>query len=86
MVLEDEISAKRVLQNHKFVAHKRQYQGPQQKLYGRKGGRRRDAKNKIVPIINPQSGGGGQAHDQVHPMQETKFRVTGKIARVVQVW
>jgi hypothetical protein len=76
MDMEDEISAMRVLQNHKFVAHKRQEQDPQQKLCGRKGGRRRGAKNKIVPIINPLSGGGGLAHDRVQPMQETKVRET----------
>jgi hypothetical protein len=49
MELEDEISAKRVLQNHMFVAHKRQDQDHKQRLCGRKGGRRRGAKNKIVP-------------------------------------
>ena len=37
MEKEDEVSALRVLENHKFVAHKRQEQNHQQELCGRKG-------------------------------------------------
>ena len=45
-------------------------------LCGRKGRRRRGEKNKIIPNINPLSGGGRLVRDQVHPMKETKVRVT----------
>jgi hypothetical protein len=81
MVLEDEISAKRVLSNHMFVAHKRQEQDHQQKLCGKKGGRRGGAKNKIIPIINPLSGGGGPKYDLMYPMQETNVRETEKTCK-----
>jgi hypothetical protein len=70
MVLEDEFSARRVLENHRIVAHKRQEQIHQQELCGRKGGRRRGAKNKTVPDRN----GGGLDYGQVQQMQETKVR------------
>ena len=43
MELDDDISALRVLENHKFVAHKRQVQHHQQGLCGRKGGQKRGA-------------------------------------------
>ena len=76
MELEDEISAKRVLQNHKFVAHKRQEHDQQHKLCGRKGGRRRGAKHKIVPNQDPLSSGGGPDYDLLHPMQEKNVTVT----------
>jgi hypothetical protein len=64
------------MMNHMFVAHKRQEQNHQQQLCGRKGARRRGAKNKRIPNINPLRGGGGLVRDQVHPMQERKVRVT----------
>jgi hypothetical protein len=64
------------MMNHMFVAHKRQEQNHQQQLCGRKGGRRRGAKNKRIPNINPLRGGGGLVRAQVHPMQERKDRVT----------
>jgi hypothetical protein len=58
MELEDENSAKRVLQNHKFVAHKRLEENQQRRLYGRKGGRKGGAEHKIIPDINHLSGEG----------------------------
>ena len=61
MELEDEISAKRVLQNHMFVAHKRQEQNHKQKLCGRDGGQEGGAKMKI-PKSDPYHKQGGQHH------------------------
>ena len=68
----------RVLSNHMFVAHKRQEQNHQQELGGRKRGRRRGAKNKIVPVKNPLSGGGGPEYDLLNPMQEKNVIETEK--------
>jgi hypothetical protein len=76
--MEDEVSALSVLSNHMFVAHKRQEQNHQQELGGRKRGRRRGAKDKIVPIKNPPSGGGGPEYDLLNPMQEKNVIETEK--------
>ena len=76
--LEDKVSPMRVMSNHMFVAHKRQEQNHQQELGGRKRGRRRGAKHKIVPIKNPPIGGEGPEYDLLHPMQEKNVRVTEK--------
>jgi hypothetical protein len=76
--MEDEVSPMRVMCNHMFVAHEMQAQNLQQELGGRKRGRRRGAKHKIVPIKNPLSGGGGPEYDLLHPMQEKNVRVTEK--------
>ena len=62
-----------MLENHRFVAHKRQEQNHQHELCGRKGGRRGGAKNKIVPDRKPLSGGGLDC-DQGHRVQEDKVR------------
>ena len=48
MELEDEISAKRVLQNHMFMAQKRQEQIHKQEMCGKKRGRRRVASNQEI--------------------------------------
>ena len=45
--------------------HERQEQNHQQELGVRKWGPRTGAKNKIVPVKNPLSGGGGPEYDIV---------------------
>jgi hypothetical protein len=73
--LKNEVSPMRVLSNHMFVAHKRQEQNHQQELGWRKRGRRRGATNKIVPIKNPPSGGGGPEYDLINLMQENQYDI-----------
>ena len=54
--LDDEVSPKRVVDNHMFVADREKEQHHQQELCGRKGGRRGGAKKKSVPD-NEDTGG-----------------------------
>jgi hypothetical protein len=82
--MKDEVSAQRVLKNHMFVAHKRQEQDHQQKLCGRKGGRRGGAKHKIVPIKNPPSGGVGPKYDLINRCKRQMSERLRRIARMVR--
>ena len=49
MELDDEVSTKRVLDNHMFVAHREKEQHHQQELCGRKGGQEGGAQKNIIP-------------------------------------